>query len=437
MKHTLISSKLLCCIVLVFGNIKVLFAQDSLLVKMSLSNECQGQHNLAAIASGGIGGVTRWGTSNAIISNNPIFHFAIYDGIILKTTLNQKYSIESGLFLEERSYSNGNNTLKNLIIFPKIKLSLIDSFKIAKYFIKTSIKAGDFWNEDFQDFIRFYNIDFHALEVNFGVKQWNFKANVIGDLSQNIGLDLHEMYKFQLQYKQKRSLNSIALSINELFVAPLGFHPQEQDYNLTYYGKYLQKGQNTFEVQADVRINRINQLSKAIGVKWQQKINNTLNFNTAIRYFDKEYNQGYANIKPRYRGGVKTFIGEQLYPLKNYYRPMNQWAFLTSHQSKDLINFELNANFKIPVYKKLTFFSSIDFNIIYELNGKNVSFYPLYNTGFNVNFTKNFILTLSITNKQMNLDTFYQTFYSSKRPLFSYNFKYILNDLALGSKKVI
>lgn len=422
-------------LIFVIGYSLPLFCQDSLLVETELSNECQGQHNLAAIAKGGIGGVRQFNNSNRIISNNPIFHFAVYNGIVLKTTLNKKYSIETGLFMEERSYSHGNNTLSNLIIFPKLKLSSLDTFKIANRKISTHIIAGDFWNEDFQDIIRFYNIDFQALEVNFGVNNWNFKTNVIGDLSRNIGLDLHEMYKFQLQHKYKKVMNSIALSINELFSLPNGYHPQERDFNLTFYSKTTINTKSNFEVQADFRINQPDNMSKAFGIKYAYHSDKWFKFHSALRYMDLEFNKGYANFKPNYRSGNK-FVGEQLYPLKNYYRPMNQWAFLTSHESRDLINFELNANVKYPIYKKISVFADIDYNCIYEPQLEKMFQYPLYNAGLNINFTKNFILTFSATNKQMNLDNFYQTFYISKAPLFSYNFKYYLENVNLGKKRV-
>jgi hypothetical protein len=126
---TLKYTRKIMTLIFVIGYSLSSFGQDSLLIETEISNECQGQHNLAAIAKGGIGGVRQFNNSSSVITDNPIFHFAIYNGTILKTTLNKKYSIETGLFMEERSYSHGNNTLSNLIIFPKIKLGVIDTFK--------------------------------------------------------------------------------------------------------------------------------------------------------------------------------------------------------------------------------------------------------------------------------------------------------------------
>jgi len=42
------------------------------------------------------------------ISDNPINHFALYSGLTHKLTINDKYGFETGLFLEERSFSGGS-----------------------------------------------------------------------------------------------------------------------------------------------------------------------------------------------------------------------------------------------------------------------------------------------------------------------------------------
>jgi hypothetical protein len=290
-------------VLLCLAHAKQALCQDSLLIETEISNECQGQHNLAAIANGGINGIKQLGNTSTAISDNPIFHFAIYNGAALTTSINKKYSIETGLFIEERSFSHGNNTMSNLVIFPKIKLGLVDTFRIGKRQVNTSVAVGDFWNEDFQDFIRFYNIDFHALEANFGVKNWNIKANVIGDLSRNIGLDLHELYKLQLQHRYKRFTNSVALAVNELFAAPNGYHPQARDYNVTFYSKNNMRANSKLEAQADFRINKADKISKALGMKYTCQFKHWLKCHAAIRYFDFEYNKGYASYKPRYRNG--------------------------------------------------------------------------------------------------------------------------------------
>lgn len=411
------------------------YGQDSLVIETELNQECRGQHNIAAITKGGVAGTRQFGSNSNLISDNPFYHFAIYNGLVIKTTLNSKYSIETGLFMEERSYSHGSNTLSNLILFPKIKLGLMDTFRLGNKPFTTSIKAGDFWDEDFQDIIRFYHIDFQALEVNFGYKNWNFKTNVIGDLSRNIGLDLHELYKFQIQHHLKKVTHSVAFSINELYAQPFGYHPTNRDANVAFYSKLLANRQQSVEGQIEVRINKEDRFSKALAIKYANSSYKYLSFYAAIRYYEYEFNRGYASFKPRYRNGDK-FVGEQLYPLKNYYRPMNQWAFLSARQYRDVVNFEGNLKLNLPLRKKLFLFADIDFNYIYEPQTKRSFYYPLYNSGLQIKFTQNFALSLSFTNKQMNLDNFYQTFYISQLPIFSYNFSYSLENLKLAKRKI-
>ena len=115
---------------------------------------------------------------------------------------------------------------------------------------------------------------------------------------------------------------------------------------------------------------------------------------------------------------------------------MDQWALFTSSQFQDLLTFSANSNLEIPLRKRLALFSDIDFNLIHQINAKETELYPLYNAGLQVNYAQRLFFRFSLTNKQMNLDQFFQTFYASTRPLFSYNISYRLDRVKLGSKKV-
>ncbi|MFK8101961.1 MAG: hypothetical protein AB8G15_05545 [Saprospiraceae bacterium] len=120
-----------------------------------------------------------------------------------------------------------------------------------------------------------------------------------------------------------------------------------------------------------------------------------------------------------------------MYPLKNFYRPINQWALFTNYQNRDLLNWELFFNWRKKLYKKIHFTAEVDFNLIYDLTGSTLDYYPFYNIGLSANFLDNFVLSITGTNKHMNLDTYFQTSYASKLPLLSYNFKMNLDKIRL------
>lgn len=416
-------------LMLLFANRNL--AQDSLLIETSLTNELKGQHNLLAFTNRDIRDLNIKGQT---IPDHPMYHFAIYNGMTFHTKINKKYHFETGIFMEERSFSGGSNTVKNWVFFPKITFTVQDTLSIRKQTIRFYGKGGDFWAEDMSDIIRFYNIDFQASDVRIGYKRFDFGLTVIGDLSRNIGFGLTELYKFYMQYNGAKIKNISSLSVNELIVRGASGHPEKYDYNIANYIRYDFDTLTTLEAQIDFRINKTYSASKALAVKISKKINANFDFQTAIRYYDSEFNYGYATFGPRFKESG-SYVGSQLYPLKNFYRPMNQWALMTNQQGADVLNVEICMKAKKNLTSKISFYSNFDFNLVYNLRVQKPIYYPLYEAAFSYSFFKNFVYSIGITNKHMNLDTYFQTFYLSKKPLMFYNVAFNLNDIKISSHK--
>lgn len=416
---------------LTFLDVQIIFAQDSLLIETSLSNELKGQHNLLAITNRDIQDINFKGQT---IPDNPMYHFAIYNGITLHTKINKKYHFETGIFMEERSFSGGSNTVKNWVLFPKITFTVRDTLNIGRQTIRFYGKGGDFWAEDMSDIIRFYNIDFQAVDARLGYKRFDFGLAVIGDLSRNIGLGLTELYKFYMQYNGAKIKNVSSVSVNELIVRGALGHPEKYDYNIANYIRYDFDTFTSLETQIDFRINKTYSASKALAVKFSKKLNANFDIHAAVRYFDSEFNYGYATFGPRFRDGG-SYVGPQLYPLKNFHRSMNQWALMTKQQGADVLNVEICLKAKKNLTSKISLYSNLDLNLVYNFRARNDIYYPIYEAGLSYAFFKDFIYSIGITNKQMNLDTYFQTFYLSNKPMMYYNVAFNLNDIKLSSHK--
>ncbi len=400
--------------------------QDSLKLESELSIEIRGQHVLKALSPAP---TECFNCGTRTVSDNPMHHFAIFSGLNYTGTLHEKHSFEIGLYAEERSFSGGNNTMTNLVFFPKMLISSWDTFTVSGKKMRYNAKAGDFWDEDFYDIIRFYNIDFHGLQAEIGTQKTKLQFSVIGDLSQNIGFALHELYKFAFIHKTAKFKHVSSISVNELFDAPRGNHPDPRDVNIAHYSSMRLKNQSTVKGQIEIRNNSSNSGSLAAAIQYKTE-RNRLSMTHGIRYFQADFNQGYRSFFPRYRAG-NSYVGSQLYPLKNYYRPQNQWALYTNFQNADLLGYEFTLNWDKQLYKKLRFLSEVDFNLIYNLNNDDIRIYPLYNVGFQIDFVKRFSMFLTTTNKHQNLDTFFQTAYASKNPLLSYGFRMNLEEIKL------
>lgn len=403
-------------------------AQDSLRIDSKLSLELEGQHNLATFVSN----FDCFHCPQNRITNNPIHHLGIYFGLTHHLTLNKKYHIETGIFAEERSHSGGSNTLSNLIFFPKILISAADTVKVFNREIRTHIKGGDYWDEDVDDILRLYNIDYNGLIFGFQYQNWLLNFMTIGDLSKNVGLDFPQQYRTSILFDKSHFRNAFHISLNELSSGANRSHVVDADWNLSNYTKYQLSKQSELKGQVSLRLN--SELGASIGSAIQVAFKtDELSIIGALRYYQEKFNQGYNGRQPRFIG-LGQFKGPQLYPLKNFYRPFSQWAVYTHMADSEILAFALQANWTKHLYKNWFYFNDIDLNLIGDLTDAQVLFIPFYNIGFQCKFLSQFTGRISATNKHMELRTFYHTSSASKVPFISLGLKLKLDDISLGRK---
>lgn len=314
------------------------------------------------------------------------------------------------------------------MVFPKILIEGRDTLKIFNKEYSFYVKGGDFWNEDVQDMLRLFNIDYQAIIAEVSGKNWGLSFMTIGDLSINIGLALPQTYRFGLTYRKKNFKNLASLTLNELVPRPVGIHPTDYDINLSNYSRKTFSPNFNIEGQIDVRLNPEMTSGLALGVQ-ANYTESKVTISTALRYYSEVYNFGYRSRKPNYTYGGDVFIGEQLYPLKNYYRNYAQWAAYTHIGPSDLIAVVLTSTWEEDIYRKLGLFYDVDFNYIHDITRKENYLLPIYNAGIQMRFLSNFIGRLSLTNKHMELNDAYQTFAVSKKPFISFGFSMLINQL--------
>lgn len=406
----------------------LLLSQDSIKVQSEFSIDLKGRHVISAIAN-------NFDCFNCIfnkVENNPFHHFTIYNGFNFKLIFEDRYTLQTGLYLEERSFSGGSNTLSNLVLYPRIKISANDtiSFLGKKYPFK--VKGGDFWNEDVGDILRFYNLDYQALQIKGSIGNIWLGFFVIGDLSKNVGLHLHQLSRFSVGYEGNKLENTISLHFNEVVFDESSSQPNPYDFNLSNYFKINLSHRVRLESQIDLRISKQQPISLSFGIRGDYKSDN-LTVRSSIRYYNSNYNLGYFGDRPSYSSSG-SFTGEQLYPLKNYYRDFAQWAAFTELQNRNLLGYELVVNWTEKVYKPFGVFANLDLNIIGDINNYSGRTYPIYDVGISIEFLKVINGQISLTNKHMNLSNSYQTFYVSKAPFLSYGIYLSVEKIQLKPK---
>lgn len=392
-------------VIILIANIHCL-SQDSIKIKIPLQYEVKGKQIINGID-------TKIINSSQTVANNPLTHFAIYGGLKLKPNYRNKYTLDIGVYFEERNHSAGNNTLDHLVFFPKISFQIIDTIQLSDQEIKVYAKAGDLWDEDFTDLLRFHNIDFHGLISKIGYKNLWFSVYRIGDLSYNIGLGLNEVDKLQLSYEIPKLTSAISFTKNSLDLAP------NIDYNFGLFVKMDLTETVHLKLQLEGRAN--SRIGRGLAIGTEYVFNSTIHkLKFRYQYYSKAYNQDYFSFeKVDYNTSFFNFTGTQLYPLKNYYRTINQWAFFTAFQNNNIHNFEIYYFSKNTIYKKLYYTSSIDVNLMHSSASNNFRLFPAYDIGFGLNFGNIISVELTATNKHMNLNKVYQGHSLSESPFMS------------------
>jgi len=159
----------------------------------------------------------------------------------------------------------------------------------------------------------------------------------------------------------------------------------------------------------------------------QEDIRPGLAIKTNLRYYSSFFNSGYKNPDIiNYRGSEGSpYVGEQLYPLKNYYRELNQWAFFTDRQLTDILNLEFYLQYLPRIHNDLWGEFELDLNV--NIENWDWKIYPIYNVGISLYPIRDLKIKISLTNKHMNLDSFYHTFYISKVPRFAFEIRKIIS----------
>ena len=398
---------------LLINYIPCLLAQDSANVDVGITYEMKGMHILGVTQDNN---KTITGTSPTV-KNNPLMHFAIYGGIGIVPSYKDKYKVNLSLFFEERNHSGGSNVLKYLITYPRITIDIRDTFLLFRQEIKTVNIAGDMWDENFNDMLRIYNVDFHGFSSKLGYKNFWIALYGIGDLASNVGLGLHQMSKYALEFENDMFFTSLGLSENLIYLIP------SPDRVLSNHSFYKLSENTKIKAQFDYRFNPGLQNGIAFGLGYEASFK-TQKMAMRLRYYEKTYNKGHQFGQPiNYNEAGGGFTGDQLYPLKNYYRPINQWALYTSFQENNLYALEINYAIKQTIYKKLKLIANIDANFIYRTEKEDIITYPAYNIGLAYQFFTNFRFELTGTNKHMDLDNFYQGHALSELPFTAISFK--------------
>ncbi len=408
---------------------------------------------------------TTWGlnpnTSNDnLLSDNPLKHAAGYVTLHLCDYVSKNVDILASITGELRGSSYGVFNTGNTIVYPQLRLRYHDTFDVFKRKLAFTFSGGNYNNIRIDEGLTYYNIDAQAFHIYASYGGFTYEQMHIADLLYSIGLNIDDAVTHSFYYTSRKGRKGeiwrfgIGYDVNDIIYTynPItGSYYQQYNSNQyfrNFYNAYIalipdSSSRIYFQVSnlAGGQIDEANSNAFLLGAK---KEIHQKNFRIFCRgeiryygnYFKEDLNEDVVYYRNTTQGAVASTpasygnsIGPNLYPLRNYERPFSQFAAFTEEQFNpySIAGAALYLDCDFRIYKQIFFKVNLDINYMTWFSPyaslsqipNSASFtYPFYKTGFLFQPAKNANLFIGITNKGMNLDNTYQTFYLLKDPYF-------------------
>ncbi len=390
---------------------------------------------------------------NNMLTDAPLYHGAFYGLIKTKTSFKNKYSFLLDLMVEDRGISYGINDVNKFMVYPIYQFQLNEKIRIFSDSLKIAIAAGSFMNNRLHQGLKIYNIDTQGSDISLQWKNLSLQFHKVGDLSYGVGLALEELTDYSLVYNLKFTDNKwlkfgANYNVNEYSWNysnikydffnndPYNCYGVFGEYHATKHTKYYFQ----YEVRDTKNANYFERSGFVLGSKHEMKKSKvTAMLNAEFRYYGWLYNFRHKEDSVFYRAkngnsivvNRPNTVGDYLYPLTNFDNPYSQWAVYTDYQYQNIAGAEIRADVNwefIKHWNAKINFESCSFIKEFETFGSNLFNYYFYTFSLVYQPAKEIAISLNLSNKMMNLDRYYQTFYMANEPKFGFTISKKLNN---------
>ncbi len=381
-------------------------------------------------------------------SDNPLDHGATSFGLRIQTEIIKNYKLDVRLMTEHRGISYGVFSTQAMIVYPIFMFNFVDTIKLGKLKWTLSGTAGQ--HRDFEEGggLYLYNLNCHAERVHLQVnKHIILKGLHLGDLANGIGLALDEVYQGSIVFpniplsKNGKKRLDVQFSLTEWQGADIDYYrnfinPTER-INLpelittlhinpsakVYFHVGFKPVNAPYQIDSAVffKPNNIDKLAAVVGTKWMHKTDKlTVETVAEARFYGKTFNFERAEKGRFYRSRsnhsfYNSTIGDNLYPILSFDRPFSQWAVFTEYRHKNVGALTLRTKGNYQLKGRWHAYFDVDYNAIFAENERPFNY--LFGTlCLNLKLRKDIDCSFGMTNKGMNLDAFYPTFYFYKLP---------------------
>lgn len=371
----------------------------------------------------------------------PQRHFSFFGGLQAITHVHEGYDLNLQLIGENRSASFGVLKRNNFVLFPRIFLDARDDFRIAGREFSFKAKVGDMVQFDLRNRLGIYNLDAQGGDIQLNMGRLFLGFTSIADLSQHIGLRIQEVFSYRGGMEDIRLSDNYSLKVGlagdffiglpegSNFIIPhLYFNIDRFDGDLSFYGEagYRYFNEGYFTGIQFVEPDLAQSTAAILGASYNFKKVAGLRLNHRLegRYYGQSYNYNRFSIVPDYKENADN-TGRYLYPLINAYRPFDQWAVYTEYQNQDIIALSWASTNEWYFTRMFSTYYNQEVNLI-KASEEDAFTYYFYEFGLKFSPVEKFEIMLYLSNKVMNIDMSYQTFYQANAPMIGYSLRQTL-----------
>lgn len=378
------------------------------------------------------------------ITDNPLIHGASYFVVRTKMAYKGQVTLFADLYAEHRGVSYGIFNRNNTVVYPVLRLEAADTLRLFGRRINLYGKAGQFLNDSLDEGLTIYNTDAEGIRLQAKLGRLSFRYTLYGDFYNGIGLNIDDLHCYSIEHDLGGG-SRVGLSW-VLALPPFGSIANHHYFSL--FAKkmfpntelYAQAGYRSVRGDAAFITDQLtDRLAFLIGAKLRQETRKFAHSMKAeLRYYGYLFNWDYYNRqKLFYRKpaadaleNYANTVGNYLYPLRKFESPFSQWAVFTEYQGFATGSLSLAGQMTCRLSNKLSAFVNYDLNflgtsldeVFYSAGARWSTFiYPFFNGGLQYYPASNTCIGLSLTNRAMNLDLNYPTYYLLAKPCIQFS----------------
>ncbi len=375
----------------------------------------------------------RWGLrNNNNVTDNPLGHGPMYIRPHAWYKPVPSLEIYASLAIDHRGASWGPYNTDNIAFIPRFHGEFEDWMKRRNGdSVRVFGKIGYFEDYRLNEGLTLYNLDVQGLLIGFQSGRFIFSTSRMGDLIRGYGLGIDGLTDYQFGWIGLPVTSSLHMDLRAGIQRMIGFPATGGDQQIPTVSIALYKNQMRLYAEGGYRSTSFStgqNIAAVVGLS--DKIQSgkfSSEWRAEYRYYGGGFNYQFRNEAATHyrdvnRAAGSNFIGDAVYPLSFFGRPLSQWALFTEYDKPWVQGITFTGNPSIEIAKNLRLFTELDVNLIMA-DGERAFCYPFYNAGVRLHAEKQSFMALSLTNRTMNLDKHYTTYYLLTAPIFQFEVK--------------